>query len=86
MVVVAGRGRLGRLRLHLGEQRAQRLGGGGDAVAGRVGQAAGALEQGRVRGDDGGFNGLINEVRIYNRALSASDVQRLYLSGSGSHP
>jgi hypothetical protein len=39
-----------------------------------------------VRGDDGGFNGLINEVRIYNRALSASEVQKLYLSGSGSHP
>jgi hypothetical protein len=39
-----------------------------------------------VRGDDGGFNGLINEVRIYNRALSASEVQQLYLSGSGSHP
>jgi len=39
-----------------------------------------------VRGDDGGFNGLINEVRIYNRALSVSDIQQLYLSGSGSHP
>jgi hypothetical protein len=39
-----------------------------------------------VCGDDGGFNGLINEVQIYNRALSASEVQQLYLSGSGSHP
>ena len=39
-----------------------------------------------VRGDDGGFNGLINEVRIYNRALSASEVQQLYISGSDSHP
>ena len=39
-----------------------------------------------VAGDDGGFNGLINEVQIYNRALSASEVQQLYLSGSGSHP
>jgi hypothetical protein len=39
-----------------------------------------------VAGDDGGFNGLINEVRIYNRALSAAEVQQLYLSGSGSHP
>jgi hypothetical protein len=39
-----------------------------------------------VAGDDGGFNGLINEVRIYNRALTASEVQQLYLSGSGSHP
>jgi hypothetical protein len=26
------------------------------------------------------FNGLIDEVRIYNRALSASEVQQLYLS------
>jgi hypothetical protein len=39
-----------------------------------------------VAGDDGGFNGLINEVQIYSRALSASEVQQLYLSGSGSHP
>ena len=39
-----------------------------------------------VAGDDGGFNGLINEVRIYSRALSASEVQQLYLSGSGTHP
>jgi hypothetical protein len=39
-----------------------------------------------VAGDDGGFKGLINEVQIYNRALSASEVQQLYLSGSGSHP
>lgn len=39
-----------------------------------------------VAGDDGGFNGLINDVRIYNRALSAAEVQQLYLSGSASHP
>jgi hypothetical protein len=38
-----------------------------------------------VGGDDGGFNGLINEVRIYNRALSASDVQQLYQAGSAAH-
>jgi hypothetical protein len=30
---------------------------------------------------DGGFAGLINEVRIYNRALSVSEVQRLYVYG-----
>jgi hypothetical protein len=35
---------------------------------------------------DGGFNGLINEVRIYNRALSATEVQQLYLSGVPTHP
>ena len=31
-----------------------------------------------VAGDDGGFNGSICEVRIYNRALSAIEVQQLY--------
>ena len=31
-----------------------------------------------VASDDGGFNGLINEVRIYNRALSSNDVAELY--------
>lgn len=31
-----------------------------------------------VVGDDGGFKGLINEVRIYNRALSSNEVAQLY--------
>jgi hypothetical protein len=30
-----------------------------------------------------GFNGAINDVRIYNRALSASEVQQLYAYESG---
>jgi hypothetical protein len=30
---------------------------------------------------DGGFNGLIDEFRIYNRALSAQEVQTLYALG-----
>jgi hypothetical protein len=29
------------------------------------------------------FNGLIDDVRLYNRALSASEVQQLYLAESG---
>lgn len=29
------------------------------------------------------FNGLIDDVRIYNRALSASEVQQLYLAEAG---
>jgi Concanavalin A-like lectin/glucanases superfamily len=37
-----------------------------------------------VAGDDGGFNGLINEVRVYNRSLTASEVQQLY--SSSPHP
>jgi hypothetical protein len=35
-----------------------------------------------VASDDGGFNGSIYEVRIYNRALSATEVQQLYGSQS----
>jgi cytohesin len=31
-----------------------------------------------VNNQDGGFNGLIKEVRIYNRALSADEVQALF--------
>ena len=30
---------------------------------------------------DGGWSGSIDDVRIYNRALSASEVQQLYLMG-----
>ena len=29
------------------------------------------------------FNGLVDDVRIYNRALSASEVQQLYIIESG---
>lgn len=32
--------------------------------------------------DDGGFKGLINEVRIYNRALSAAEIRALWGKGS----
>jgi len=40
-----------------------------------------------VHYQDGGFNGLINNVRIYNRALSASEIQQLYsLSDIGPAP
>jgi hypothetical protein len=31
------------------------------------------------------FNGSIDDVRIYNRALSASEVQQLYNLGAGTH-
>ena len=36
-----------------------------------------------VGSDDGGFDGLIDDVRIYNRALSASEVQQLYQFEAG---
>jgi hypothetical protein len=32
-------------------------------------------------GGDGNFNGVIEDVRIYNRALSTSEVQKLYKLG-----
>jgi len=31
------------------------------------------------------FNGQIDEVRIYNRALSAEEIQQLYLAGLPNH-
>jgi Concanavalin A-like lectin/glucanases superfamily/Divergent InlB B-repeat domain len=34
-----------------------------------------------VHRQDGGFNGLIDEVRIYNRALTLHEIQELYLAG-----
>ena len=38
-----------------------------------------------VAGDDGGFRGLIAEVRIYNRGLSTTEVQVLYNRGLHAH-
>ncbi len=32
-----------------------------------------------------GFGGTIDDVRVYNRALSATEVEQLYKMGSGSH-
>ncbi len=36
---------------------------------------------GSCAGDTGALNGAVDEVRIYNRALSASEVKQLYLMG-----
>lgn len=36
-----------------------------------------------VGGDDGGFDGLIDDVRVYNRALSDQEVAQLYQYESG---
>jgi len=39
-----------------------------------------------ARGPDWGYhNGIIDEVRIYNRALSATQIQQLYLLGLSRH-
>jgi hypothetical protein len=45
-----------------------------------LGNGAGTIDIGRF--DNGyHFNGAIDDVRIYNRALSASEVQQLYNAG-----
>ena len=33
----------------------------------------------------GYFNGIIDEVRIYNKALSSAEIQQLYAQGAASH-
>ena len=38
-----------------------------------------ALTLGAGPGQDGYFNGTLDDFRIYNRALSASEVKQLYL-------
>jgi hypothetical protein len=38
-----------------------------------------------VAGDDGGFRGLIRDVRIYNRALPAGEVRALFRNESAGH-
>jgi hypothetical protein len=35
-----------------------------------------------LAGDDGGFKGLISDLRIYNRALTTMDVRNLQMRGS----
>jgi len=37
-----------------------------------------------AHGDNGYFKGLVDEVRIYNRALSDEEIRSLYLTGAGS--
>jgi uncharacterized protein (TIGR02145 family) len=37
-------------------------------------------------GDNRAFNGLIDDVRVYNRALSAAEIRQLYIQGSGKIP
>jgi len=48
----------------------------------------GAYSQGMYRNINEGFywNSVIDEVRIYSRALSASEVQQLYLLSAGAAP
>jgi hypothetical protein len=45
----------------------------------------GALYIGALHPADGFYNGPIDEVRIYNRALSADEIRAHYLRGTGAH-
>lgn len=49
-----------------------------------LGNGSGVLNVGRYGSSGGGyyFNGKIDDVRVYNRALSASEVTRLYGLGN----
>jgi hypothetical protein len=42
---------------------------------------AGVLQMGKMVGFSEYWNGTLDDVRIYNRALSAQEVQQLYLLG-----
>ena len=42
------------------------------------------LHIGERGNNDTRFNGIIDDVRIYNRALSASEVKQLYMQGAGT--
>ncbi|MBI2096757.1 MAG: LamG domain-containing protein [Candidatus Sungbacteria bacterium] len=44
-----------------------------------------AAQIGNTASEDGTFDGVIDEVRIYNRVLSASEVLALYKSGAVTH-
>jgi len=46
----------------------------------------GYKSSGWTNGVDGYFNGMIDDVRIYNRALSASEVAALYSQGLNGQP
>ncbi|MBU6320948.1 hypothetical protein KGO04_00170 [Patescibacteria group bacterium] len=50
-------------------------------VASAVASDATALALGADTGDGRYFNGTIDDVRVYNRALSASEIQALYAAG-----
>jgi len=45
-------------------------------------QSAGDLGQ-NSETTENTFNGLLDEVSLYNRALSASEIQAIYVAGSG---
>jgi hypothetical protein len=56
---------------------------GSTAASGSITTATGSTNLGRrsYSGAEAYFNGTIDEVRIYNRALSAEEIQLLYTIG-----
>jgi len=49
------------------------------SVTGSITQTGTSIKQiGQGQSNDYWFNGLIDDVRVYNRALSASEIQAMY--------
>jgi len=58
--------------------------GGSDGSDTRTSDSGKSLIIGECASSTCAFNGLIDEVRIYNRALSAAEIQALYKSGAAT--
>ena len=56
-----------------------------NTLSGSILSSASTAIGGRPAGGNGYFNGSIDDVRIYNRALPASQITQLYDLGLGSH-
>jgi len=56
---------------------------GGPVTGSIKNSTANALIGARSGGSTEGFNGTLDEVRIYNRALTAAEISALYNSGAG---
>ena len=55
-----------------------------ETVSGSITYDSGELVLGNVATQDRGFNGLLDDVRIYDRALSLAEVGSIYNSDSGT--
>ena len=52
---------------------------------GNIDPIAGVLRISNLDAPGGGFNGTIDEVRIYSRALTAMEIQKHYAEGTAKH-
>src|SRR3989344_5196869 len=55
---------------------------GNNGTGNRISDSSNSLIIGNDDGQTRTFNGLIDDVRVYNRALSAAEIQTLYKSGA----